>query len=180
MVFVEPKQRVANQEATHFIPAVVKNKGIPVALLALPRVGVLVKMRPVEKSQARFIFREMRGSPIENDSDSMLVKIIDQIHEIRRSSEPAGRSKVTRRLISPGTIKWMFHHRKEFDVRKPRIVNVIGEQRRHFPIRQPAITFLRHAPPRTKVHLVYGDWEIERVLPRSLGHPRAILPRITL
>ena len=76
----------------------------------------------------------MRGNPIQDDADPLLMKIIDQIHEIGRRAEPAGRSKVTDDFVSPRTIEGMLHDGEKLDMRKTRVMDVIGQKRRHLAV----------------------------------------------
>ena len=48
VVFIKPKQGVADEEVADFVAAVIENECVPVRMLALPRVGVLVEMGAVE------------------------------------------------------------------------------------------------------------------------------------
>ena len=53
VIFVEPEQRVGEQEIAHFVAAVVEDQRAPVGMLALPRIGMLVEARAVERSAGR-------------------------------------------------------------------------------------------------------------------------------
>ena len=68
---------------------------------ALPRVGVLVEMRAVEKLQAELVGRKMRGHPVEHHADAVLVQVVDHEHEILRRAVSAGRCEVAGDLIAP-------------------------------------------------------------------------------
>src|SRR6516225_4162 len=63
-------------------------------------------------------------------------------------------------------------------MREARIMDIIGQQRGHFTVREPTVAFFRHASPGPEVHLVNGYGSIERVVFRAAGHPGAVLPRI--
>jgi hypothetical protein len=69
MVFVQPEQSVADQEAPNFISTVIENKSIPIRLFSFSRVRVLVEVRPVEIAETHFILREMCGHPIQNHAE---------------------------------------------------------------------------------------------------------------
>src|ERR1700722_3399717 len=147
VIFVEPEHGVADEKTLDFVPTVVEHKSVPVRVFPLPWVAVFVEMRPIEISKTGLIFREVSRNPIENDADSMLMKIVHEIPEIVRRTESASRSKVAGGLVSPGTIKRMLHNWHEFDVGKTTFMDVIREQRSHLPISQPAIFFFGHTPP---------------------------------
>jgi len=57
----------------------------------------------------------MRGNPVHDDSDPVLVAEVNQIAQIIRSTESTGGSKVPGNLVSPGRIKCMFGERKNLD-----------------------------------------------------------------
>ena len=46
-------------------------------MLAETRIGVLIKVRPVETSQGKKVAREMSGHPIDDHTDAGLMKCID-------------------------------------------------------------------------------------------------------
>ena len=83
-----------------------------------------------------------------------LMKVIHEIHEVGGCAKTAGRRKVAGGLISPRTVERMFRNRQEFNVGEALSVNILREQRSHFPVGEPTIALLGDAPPRPKVHLV--------------------------
>jgi len=70
-------------------------------MLALPRVGMLVEVRAVELGQPVRILGEVRRHPIENHADPGLVAVVDEVPELVRISEAAGRRVIAGNLISP-------------------------------------------------------------------------------
>jgi len=44
MVLFKPVQAVCDEEIANFIAAVVENKGAPIAMFSLPRIGMLIEM----------------------------------------------------------------------------------------------------------------------------------------
>src|SRR5262249_49807220 len=109
MVLDQPEQGVADQKAADLISSVIEHKRIPVGVLSFSRIGVLVKMRSVEIAEASLVFRKVRGDPVQNHADSMLVKIVHEKHEVGRRAEAAGGSEVTGGLIAPGTVEGVLH-----------------------------------------------------------------------
>src|SRR6185312_624419 len=134
VVLIEPEESVPDQKTLHFTPAVIEHERIPIRLLSLARIGVLVEMRAVEITQARFILRKVRRNPVENDSNSMLVEVVDQEHEISGRPETAGWRKVSNGLVTPGAIERMLGDRKEFDVRKASRMDIVGKLNGHLPV----------------------------------------------
>ena len=99
VVAVEPEERVAEEEVADLGAAVVEDLGAPVAVLAQPRVGVLVEMGAVEVAQAVQVVGEVGGHPVEDHADAVPVQVIDEVGEVvgravaarsGRSSRPAG------------------------------------------------------------------------------------------
>src|SRR6266853_3385499 len=176
MVFVKLEQGIADQKTLDLVASVVEHESVPVRLLGLPRIGVLIEMRTIEITESGFVLRKMGGNPIQDDADPVLMKVVDQIHEVGRRAEPACRSKVTDYLISPGAIEGMFHDGHKLDMRKACVVDVITQKRRHLAISKPPVALLGHTHPGTKVDLVNGNWRVERIVFCAIGHPGTIRP----
>src|SRR5215469_5303163 len=98
---------------------------------------MLIKMRSIEITESSLIFRKMRGHPVQDHADSALMKIINEVHEIRWCAEPAGGSKVADCLISPGTVERMLHNRKKFDVCETCVMDVVSQQRCQLAVCEP-------------------------------------------
>src|SRR5258706_12695581 len=79
VIFVQPENSIRNQEILHFVAAVVEDQGTPIRMLALSRIGMLVKMRAVELSESVRVVREMRGSPVQENSNARLVKPVQEV-----------------------------------------------------------------------------------------------------
>jgi len=56
---------------------------------ALPRVGVLVKMRAVETAEAVWVRRKMARNPVEENADPLAVAAIDEEPEVVGVRKPA-------------------------------------------------------------------------------------------
>ncbi len=123
-------------------------------MLALARIGVLVKMRAVELGEAVRVIWEMRGSPVQENSDSRLVKPVHEVHKILRRAVTAGRREITDRLIAPGAVERVLHHRHQLDVRVAHFFYVGNQPVGKLGIREPARSFLHHPAPGTQVDLV--------------------------
>ena len=68
VIFVNPEQRIGNQEILHLVAAVIEYQRPPIGMAALPRIGMLVQMCAVKFAESMAIAREVRGSPIQNDT----------------------------------------------------------------------------------------------------------------
>ena len=58
----------------------------------------------------------MARYPVEQDADTCAVAAIDQIAQVIATAETCAGCEITRDLITPGFVEWMFHHRQELDV----------------------------------------------------------------
>ncbi len=77
-VALEPEAGVGDEEGRDLLAAVVVDVGAPVLVIALARVGVLVKMRAVEKPEPVRVVREMARHPVEDEADAGLVRGLDE------------------------------------------------------------------------------------------------------
>src|SRR5262249_60751495 len=82
VVLLEPEQRVRQEEVADFVAPVVEDQRAPVAVLALPWVGVLVERGAVEAREAVRVFGKVAGNPVEDDADPRLVAAIDERLEV--------------------------------------------------------------------------------------------------
>src|SRR6266436_1864013 len=172
VILVHPKQRIADQEILDFVAAIVEDKGVPVRMFSLAGILVLVEMRSVEVTEACFIFRKMRWDPIEHYADSMLMKIVDEVHEVVRRSEPAGGSEIAEGLVSPGTVEGVLHYGKQFDVRETCVVNVIGKERGQLAIGEPAVVLLQCAFPGAEMPFIERSPRVAGIGVCAILHPR--------
>src|ERR1700730_13608583 len=101
MVAVQPEQTVGDQKIANFVSAVIKNQRSPVAMFALARISVFVKMGSVKQRQAVGILREMSGDPVDNDADPAFVATIDKVPKFVGVSKSAGRGEVAGNLVAP-------------------------------------------------------------------------------
>ena len=94
--FVEPVQRVGDEEIPHLVAAVVEDQRAPVGMLAEPRILVLVQRGAVEATQREVVFRKVRRHPVENDADAVLVQRIDERSGNRRAFRSATSARSSR------------------------------------------------------------------------------------
>src|SRR5205814_6230120 len=136
VIFVEPEPGAAGEHGPDFTAAVIEDVAAPVRVIALPRIGVLVEMRPVEICEPVLVPGEMRRDPVENDADAVAVQLIDEKHEVLRRAVTRRRREVACRLIAPGTVKRMLCRRQEFDMRESHIDDITGKLLRKLAIGQ--------------------------------------------
>src|SRR4029077_6684237 len=49
-----------------------------------------------------------------------------------------------------------------------------------FAVREPPVRGFRHAPPRSKMHFVNGNWRFEPIFLYAILYPRGVVPPIIL
>ena len=101
VILLQPEQRVRNEERANLVAAEVEDQRAPVAMLAQPRIFVLVKRGSIEERQSVRVLRKMRGHPVHDHADARLVAAVDEIHEILRRAVARRRRKVSDHLIAP-------------------------------------------------------------------------------
>src|SRR5258705_13686094 len=105
MVFVEPKQGVANEEVFHLIAAIIKDERAPVHVLAKARVFMFVETGAVIARKTVGILGKMTRHPVEDHSDAGLMATVHEITELVGISVPAGRRVKVDDLIAPGAVE---------------------------------------------------------------------------
>ena len=138
MVFVEPEQGIGDQKGTHLIAAVVEDKCAPVLLFAQLWIGMGVKVGAVKIVQSGAVFWKMRRDPVKNDADVVLVALINEIHEVFRRAEAAGRGVEPKQLIPPGAVKGKFRDRQEFNMGKTHLKDIRDQLVSQLPVSQVA------------------------------------------
>src|SRR5689334_5037092 len=101
MINIHPHQSAAHQEAAHLIAPIVEDVASPVRMKALPGISVLKKVSAIKVGKPVLICWEVRWDPVEINPDSMLMQVVDQVHEILRGSVSAGGCKVSSGLVTP-------------------------------------------------------------------------------
>jgi hypothetical protein len=179
VIFLEPEERVRQQEVAHFVPAVVEDQRAPVAMFALTRIGVFVQRRAVELRQAVSVLREMPRDPVENHPEAGLMAGVDEQLEILGRTETAGRREKSEDLIAPRSGERVFHHRQQLDVSEAHLRHVGHKPVRQLAVRQEAVAVVRHTRPRSEMHLVDRDRVLERALAGvPARHPFLVAPLV--
>ena len=101
MIFLQPIERIGNQEIRNLVPAEIVDQRVPVMVEPFARIGMFVKMRAVKHGEAVRVGREMRGNPVGQHAQTLLVRSINQIAEFVRRAEADGRSIHADGLITP-------------------------------------------------------------------------------
>ncbi len=101
VVGVEQKHRRRDEEADNLRAPVVEDKRAPLLVLALARVGVLVKRLPIEGGKRELVARKVGRHPVEDDPDAVGMEGVHEVHEVLRCAVARGNREVAGRLIAP-------------------------------------------------------------------------------
>ena len=176
VVLVEPEQRIGDEKIPHLVASVVENIRPPIAVLALPRIGMLVQMRAVEHGQSVRVLGKMRGHPVEDHAKSGFVAAVDKMPEIIRVAEAAGGREVAGHLVAPRAVERMLRHGHQLEMREAHLQAVGKETIRQLQIAERTIVLLDHALPRAEVHFVNADRFLVPFLRGPIFHPRIVRP----
>ena len=174
MVFLGPEQRVVDEERHHLAAAEIVDRGVPVGMEALAGVLVLVERRAVEASQPVLVGRKVGGHPVEDDAEADAVRAVDEARESLGLAEARRRRVQPGRLVAPGRIVGMLHHRHELDVGEAH-VDAVGDQAfgQFVPTQEAAIV----APlPGTGMNLVDRNRLAARIGVRPVRAMGAVAP----
>ena len=169
MELLKPVQGVGHQEVAHLGASEVEDEGAPVWMLAAQRVGVLVQRGAVESRQSPLVLREVGGDPVDDDSDSGLVELVDEVAQVVGGAVPRRRRVIAGHLIAPGGGEGVLRQGHELDVGEAAVLDVADELLGDLPVGQPG-------PPASQMHLVDGERAGVGVLRGALGHPFVVCP----
>ena len=169
MVLAQPEQRVGEQEVADLVAPVVEDQRAPVGVRAAPRVVVLVERGPVEAGEGEVVAREVRGDPVEDHAEPVLVQAVDELAEVVGRAVARGRGEVARDLVAPRAAERVRHHRQQLDVGEAHVLRVGGELVRQLEVGERAAALVRVQPPRAEMDLVDRDRLVEL---RRLAAPR--------
>ena len=114
MVLVDPVVDVGDQEVGNLILRQIEDPGAPVGMLSAARIGIFIDAGPVKFRKTESVGAEVRGHPVKDHADTMLVERIYQVHEILGMSVSGCGSIVTCHLVSPGSVEGMLGNTHEF------------------------------------------------------------------
>ena len=101
MVFIDPEHRIGDKEIADLMSSVVEHHRSPVRMFALARVFVFEKGRAVETKKSVGIAGEVGWHPVDQHTDTMLVAIVDKVHEVFRGSVAACDRVIPGCLVAP-------------------------------------------------------------------------------
>jgi len=160
------------------VPAIIEDARFPIRVKTLTGVGVFIQMAAIKVRKSMLVVGEMGWHPIQYHTYALTVEIINQIHQVLRAAIPAGGRKIIADLITPRTIKGVLRDRQKLDMRKTKAVHMVGKQRRHLAVVQPAIAFFGPSFPRAKMNLIDGNRCILRDASATVRHPFLIVPMV--
>src|SRR4030042_2648271 len=124
---------------------IVKNEAVPVGMDALSGITVLIEMSAIKISQPVLITGKMGRHPVKDYSYIMLVQTVNEVHEILRAAVAAGRGEIAGRLIAPGAVEGMLHHRQELNMGKAHLLRILSQPGSERPVGEKAVSFFRHS-----------------------------------
>ena len=96
---VHPEHGAREEKASDLVSRVVEDEAAPLGVNPLPRIGVFVEVRAVEEAERVPVARKVRGHPVEDHADAVLVQRVDQVTADRLRRRTGGRARSIR---SPG------------------------------------------------------------------------------
>ena len=82
VIFFYPVKGIGKKEILDLRTPVVKDLGSPVRMFPLPGIRMLVDRVSVKLRQTLFILWKMSRNPVQNNADSVFMKIIYQVFEV--------------------------------------------------------------------------------------------------
>ena len=158
--------------------SVVEQEALPIRVDAEPRILVFVEVRSVERGQRRLVPDEVGRHPVQDDPDPGLMEAIDEPHELLWRSVAARRGEVARRLVSPGRVVRVLHHRQQLHVGVASASHVVDQPIGDHLVGRHLLGRARVSPPRADVQLVDRDRRLHRRRLGTLRHPCLVAPLI--
>jgi len=155
---------------------VVEDQRVPIWVIALTWIRVLVEVGPIEEAKTMLITGKMRGHPIQDYANPLLMKMIDKIAKIIWASVAAGRAEIACRLIAPGGIVGVLRDGEQLNMSITHLLEVAAEPFSQFSIVERAITLLRDTHPGAQMNLIDGDGGFVSLPAFALLHPNLIAP----
>ncbi len=178
MVFLDPEHGVRDEETFDLVAPKIKDAGSPMCVLTLVHILIFIQGLSIELVQPMGVLREVRRDPVHDNTDPCLVQGIHQIHEIMRRPITGGRRIITGHLISPGTIKRIFHQRQELHIVVAHLFEIAHQFIRNLTV-TVGVSILMPAPG-THVQFIDVDRAAIRVIVFAFVIPVLILPLISL
>ena len=175
VVLLQPVEGIGDQELPYLLPSVVKDTGIPLAVLPLHGVAVFIAAAAVQIDQAIAVLGEVGNIPVHEHTDAQLMAPVHQLPESVGIAVPEGGREIIGGAVTPGPIKAVFHQWGQFQIVVAHFVDIIRQGISQFRIgAEPSVLM---AAPGPRMHLIDIDGPpVTKALP--LGHPAVITPGI--
>ena len=167
MVLAQPEQGVGDEEVADFVAPEVEHQRAPVGVRAPARVGVLIERGAVEAGQGELVAGEVRGHPIEDEPDSVLVHAVDERAEVVGRAVVGGGGVVTGDLVAPRAAERVGHDGQQFDVGEAHVGDVVTQLIGELGVAERAVVLQRVQPPGAEVDLVDRHRLAERLAARA-------------
>ena len=153
-IALKPEERIGRKKIAYFVPTIIVDQRVPVRMQSLTRIGVFVETGAVKARQRMRVCGEVPRYPIQQDTYARRMEAPDQCGKVRRRPMARRWRVKPGRLISPGAVERMLHHRHEFDVSKSHFDHVGQQPVGQFPPREKPTGTV--ASPGSRMHLVDG------------------------
>ena len=101
MIVFEPEERVGNEKIPDLVASVIEYQRAPLLMHPSPWVFMLIKGGAVKSGESMGVGGEMTRHPVHDHPQTMLMTLIDKIHEIRRTAVSRRRREIAGHLITP-------------------------------------------------------------------------------
>ena len=128
---LEVVDSIQYQEFADIEPFKVEKQSPPLRHLRAQRIGAFKHGLAVKASQPVRVLSEMRRNPIKDYADALLMRFINEPHQVFGGSEPCADGIVACDLIPPAIIKGVFHDGQKLYMRIAHILG-IGNKLRKF------------------------------------------------
>ena len=177
VVLLHPIERIADEEVLDLIFTVIKYLGAPVRMLPLPGIPIFKKGFAVKVSQAMGVLGEVGRNPVQYDAYAVFMQVVYEIHELFRRAVAGGGGKVSRHLISPGAVKWVFRNAHQLHMGIAHLLYISCQLMGSLCVCIKAVPF-RPVPfaPGTQMHFVNAHGQLLRICLGPLLNPCAVSP----
>ena len=128
-------------------------------MFSLSWVCIFKQWLSVKISQSMCIFWKMCRYPVKNNTNIILMQIINHISKIFRRSITRSRCIISCHLITPGAIIWILRNSHQFHVCISHILYIFCDSLCKFTICIESFIFSsRMSHPRTHMHFINRHW----------------------
>ncbi len=137
---------------------------------------MLVQVRSVEIAKPVDVPGKVRGHPIEDHSNIVLVHHVDEIGKVLGSSVSGRRGEIAHGLITPTAVERIFTYWHKLNMSKPHFREIARKLVCKLSIAEEAAAAVHGAFPGAQVAFVDQDRLVEPLTTGSRGHPFVVGP----